>query len=750
MKMKAKKYRRVCSLLIAVMILFAVNALHAGASEKNSVTKIRAVIGNHDVTKKTYKMSAGGTVKLHVHTRPKKAAGILFFRSSAPEVVSVSKSGKIRALKNGNARVTFTVSGKKYKKTSSFVKILVRNRGNSQTGADETGKEIKPDDLETPEKITEYVNENTLVRDVMKHPLLEGYGRLLFPADRTISSSLTLGRVGDILTWYHHVDPSATVEVVNTLLTRAAAGQTVFYDIYTDEEKKADPDKENTGLFFFRGTPGQKFAVLNAGGGFAYVGAMHDSFPAALELSKKGYNAFALIYRSGGQQAACEDLARAITVIFDRAQELSVDTSDYSLWGGSAGARMAAALGASGPAAYGGKKLPQPAAVVTQYTAYSAVGRNEPPTYACVGTNDGIADYRTMQERIDKIRAQGADAEIEVFDGLSHGFGLGTGTAAAGWLDRAVSFWEGHMKEKPAASQASAKNTKDIPKDLSAIPDSYKTAAGQAGRMVKLEYDTYESRSYERREKKLKKTAYVYLPYGYTETKKYNVFYQMHGGWSNETTTMGTESSPTALKNAIDHAIEDGVIEPLILVMPTYNNESSSDSGDYSLALTLTKNYHNELVNDLIPAVESRYSTYAENVTENGLRDSRDHRAFGGFSMGSVATWRTFEYCLDYFRYFLSMSGALTSDGKYLDDIVKNSGYSWDDFFIYAVSGTDDFAYPAFQSQIDSMRRQESFRYADNEMQGNLTLRLKEGYAHDSAASSEYTYNGLLWFWNES
>lgn len=124
MKMKAKKYRRVCSLLIAVMILFAVNALHAGASEKNSVTKIRAVIGNHDVTKKTYKMSAGGTVKLHVHTRPKKAAGILFFRSSAPEVVSVSKSGKIRALKNGNARVTFTVSGKKYKKTSSFVKTI--------------------------------------------------------------------------------------------------------------------------------------------------------------------------------------------------------------------------------------------------------------------------------------------------------------------------------------------------------------------------------------------------------------------------------------------------------------------------------------------------------------------------------------------------------------------------------------------------------------------------------------------------
>lgn len=48
-----------------------------------------------------------------------------------------------------------------------------------------------------------------------------------------------------------------------------------------------------------------------AGGGFAYVGAMQDSFPVAYELSRKGFNAFALIYRPGAQ-TACEDLARAV------------------------------------------------------------------------------------------------------------------------------------------------------------------------------------------------------------------------------------------------------------------------------------------------------------------------------------------------------------------------------------------------------------------------------------------------------
>ena len=50
-----------------------------------------------------------------------------------------------------------------------------------------------------------------------------------------------------------------------------------------------------------------------------------------------------------------------------------------------------------------------------------------------------------MQSRINSIKANGTDAEIEVFDGLSHGFGLGTGTVAEGWLDNAVAFWERNM-----------------------------------------------------------------------------------------------------------------------------------------------------------------------------------------------------------------------------------------------------------------------------------------------------------------
>ena len=100
-----------------------------------------------------------------------------------------------------------------------------------------------------------------------------------------------------------------------------------------------------------------------------------------MEISKKGYNAFALIYRPGAQ-TACEDLARAIAYLYENADELQIDMTDYSLWGGSAGARMAAWLGSYGTAYFGEDSYPAPAAVIMQYTGLSVVTGNEPPTYA--------------------------------------------------------------------------------------------------------------------------------------------------------------------------------------------------------------------------------------------------------------------------------------------------------------------------------------------------------------------------------
>lgn len=287
------------------------------------------------------------------------------------------------------------------------------------------------------------ITTNTKIRDVKSDADFGNWGRLLFPANEGYYSGDTLGNLS--LTWYSHINAAKTVEIVRYMKERTLAGEQVFYDIYNEAEKRADPEKRDTGLFFFRGKSNAKFAVCCAGGGHVFVGAMHDSFPHALELSKKGYNAFALIYRPGWNESN-EDMARAVSFIFAHAKELGVDTDCYSLWGGSAGARIAAYIGSHGTAYYGGDKLPQAGTVVMQYTGHSEMGRTDPPTFACVGDRDGIADWRIMQQRINTLSSYGIPTEFHVYKGLPHGFGLGQGTVAEGWLDLAVAFWEKQMK----------------------------------------------------------------------------------------------------------------------------------------------------------------------------------------------------------------------------------------------------------------------------------------------------------------
>lgn len=70
-----------------------------------------------------------------------------------------------------------------------------------------------------------------------------------------------------------------------------------------------------------------------------------------------------------------------------------------------------------------------------------------------------------------------------------------------------------------------------IPEKLAQIPEDYFHPASEQGRVERLDYQTYESMSYEDQATRLTKTAYVYLPYGYDEGKQYNVLYLMHGGF---------------------------------------------------------------------------------------------------------------------------------------------------------------------------------------------------------------------------
>lgn len=80
---------------------------------------------------------------------------------------------------------------------------------------------------------------NTKISDVLSDATFGNYGRLIFPADSGYYGGDTLGELS--LTWYSHIDPNKTVEIANYMKSHAGAGETIFYDIYSDEEKAADP-----------------------------------------------------------------------------------------------------------------------------------------------------------------------------------------------------------------------------------------------------------------------------------------------------------------------------------------------------------------------------------------------------------------------------------------------------------------------------------------------------------------------------
>lgn len=285
------------------------------------------------------------------------------------------------------------------------------------------------------------------VGDLLKHPAFAGFARLLLPwDDRRVDPAMPLREIRSLLPYHSHVDPGVVVSSLNRMIDDATAGRTVFHDFYTAAEKKAQPARRNTGLFFFRGKPGAPFAVIAPGGGFAYVGSLHEGFPYAVEISSRGYNAFVLRYRAAqGERVATEDLAAALTYIFQNADALGVATAAYSLWGSSAGARMAASIGSRGAAPFGGAAVLRPATVVMLYTGHSDVARFEPPTFVAVGERDRISPPAVMERRVEALRRAGTVVEYHRYPNVGHGFGLGVGTSAEGWIADAVRFWAKHI-----------------------------------------------------------------------------------------------------------------------------------------------------------------------------------------------------------------------------------------------------------------------------------------------------------------
>lgn len=279
------------------------------------------------------------------------------------------------------------------------------------------------------------------------------------------------------------------------------------------------------------------------------------------------------------------------------------------------------------------------------------------------------------------------------------------------------------------------------------LPEEYPEACDRPGRVEKLRYFVTD-------ENESVKSVMVYLPRGYDESgEAYNVLYLLHAASGSPKNYLDTARA-TPFQNLLDHMIADGKLRPLIVVAASYYpTEGITQFLPLARQVEVTAGFPRELAEDIIPAVESKYRTYAADTDAAGIRASRDHRAIAGFSLGGVTTWYVFLQRMQAFRWFLPISEASWDDGEgdttgiwdsdvsaqALYDAVLAQGFSKDDFRLYVATGTEDEAFDVSTKQMISL-----LEYADMFKPGdNTNCSMMIGGTHTIQALYTYLYHIL-------
>lgn len=182
----------------------------------------------------------------------------------------------------------------------------------------------------------------------------------------------------------------------------------------------------------------------------------------------------------------------------------------------------------------------------------------------------------------------------------------------------------------------------------------------------------------------------ILLPADYSEEKEYPVLYLLHGIFGNEYSFSGDSSNK--IKEIVGNMAADGLIEETIIVCPNMyaTTDPAQQPGFDAESCLPYDNFINDLVNDLMPHVESEYS----------VRTGRENTYLAGFSMGGRETIFITLQRPELFGYVCAISAApgivattdkfMTHPGQLSEDEVKFAdGATEPDVFILCC-GTKD------------------------------------------------------------
>ena len=158
--------------------------------------------------------------------------------------------------------------------------------------------------------------------------------------------------------------------------------------------------------------------------------------------------------------------------------------------------------------------------------------------------------------------------------------------------------------------------------DIRAVPDA---PEGYKAKRDGIPHGTLTMIEYDSKTVGTRRKMNVYTPPGYSPAKRYPVLYLLHGIGGDET-EWERFAQP---ENVLDNLIADGKAVPMIVVMPNGRAEKDDHpTGNPYVHAPAFAAFENDLLNDVIPTIESRYSTLTD----------REHRALAGLSMGGGQT----------------------------------------------------------------------------------------------------------------
>lgn len=188
-----------------------------------------------------------------------------------------------------------------------------------------------------------------------------------------------------------------------------------------------------------------------------------------------GYNAFVCRYRVVKEtffQNPQDDVACCLRWILENSKNMNVCIDYYAICGFSAGGYLAASWGTKS-IGYGAYHLPKPKTVILgypvitmgdythklsranfleekqddpiyieKYSIERQVDADYPDTFLWACEKDRCVPFQNTLMMCDVLKKHSCRTEFHSYDGNAHGWGLAVGTAAEGWLEQAISFWQ--------------------------------------------------------------------------------------------------------------------------------------------------------------------------------------------------------------------------------------------------------------------------------------------------------------------